>query len=262
MEPELRIHGPQAWITLRRPEQANRLERRDLHVMLEHLSTVQADAQVRVLVLQSQGPHFCSGFNLEEVLDTEGDHSAPAHFARVADALERARPVTVAAVQGGAFGGAVDLALACDFRVGTPEAVATVPAVRLGLQFYRSGLQRAVARLPWAVAQRLYLLGHRLEAAELVQAGYFIDLADGPQALAAEVQRLCDHLLAMGPAALLGIKRALVDIASGRAEDPEVALAIDASAADTERSEELRRRVQAWQSARAGAVRSSPQMRE
>ena len=282
MVPELRIEGPRAWITLRRPQQANRLERQDLDVMLEHLRAVDAARAVRVLVLQSQGPHFCSGFNLDEVLATGPGLSAPAHFAQVADALERARPVTVAAVQGGVFGGAVDLALACDLRLGTPQAVAAVPAVRLGLQFYRTGLQRAVARLPWATAQRLYLLGQRLQAPELLQAGFFLALAgaageaagaaapsapmaptaptaptdpQGPEphpALTAAVDRQAQELLDLGPAALLGIKRALVDIASGRVADPAVAAALDAASAATEQSAELRCRVERWRQERSG----------
>ena len=265
MPPELVIQGPKAWITLRRPEVANRLERQDLEVLLQHLRDVQAQPEVRVLVLQSQGRHFCSGFNLGEVAQAAAQPgaasspeatsstalSAPAHFARVADAIEHARPVTVAVMQGGAFGGAVDLALACDLRVGTPAVRAAVPAVRLGLQFYRTGLERAVRRLPWGVAQRLFLLGQPLTADELERAGFFTVLAGSDDALATEVQRLSEHLLALAPLALTGIKHALVELSAAQALDPARAAAIDAAAALTEQSCDLREGVAAWQEGRA-----------
>lgn len=250
--PRLRIDGAQAWITLQRPEQANRLQREDLDELLHHLAAIEAQPEVRVLVLQAQGPHFCSGFNLEGSMQ-----DTPGHFARVADALERARPVTLAAVQGGVYGGAVDLALACDLRLGVRAAQAAVPAVRLGLQFYRSGLQRAVQRLPWATAQQLYLLGQRLSAPALEQAGFFCELADDPPALEAAVQRRSDELLTLAPLALMGIKRALTDLVAGRADDPLVAAAIDASAARTERSADLAEGVQAWREGRPPRFTSS-----
>ena len=65
----------------------------------------------------------------------------------MANALEDARPVTLALIQGGVYGGGTDLALACDFRFGTPEADMFMPAARLGLHFYPRGLERYVSRL-------------------------------------------------------------------------------------------------------------------
>ena len=63
-------------------------------------------------------------------------------FEALADAVEQARPITIAVLHGGVYGGATDLALACDFRLGAPATEMFVPAARLGLLFYRSGLER------------------------------------------------------------------------------------------------------------------------
>lgn len=245
LRPALNIAGAVARITLRRPASANRLEREDLDELLGHLAVVDHRPEIRVLLLTAQGRHFCSGFNLSDSMA-----SAPSHFARVADALERTRPVSVAVMQGGAFGGAVDLALACDLRIGGPAVQAAVPAVKLGLQFYRSGLQRAVQRLPWITAQRLYLMGHRLSAEELLRAGFLLSVAKDEAALDGDVARLCEDLLLLAPLALTGIKRALVEIGSGRVADPDVAAAVDASAARTESSRDLAEGVRAWREGR------------
>lgn len=132
--PALEIDGPLARVTLRRPHVANRLELIDLQTLQAHLREVEATPSVRVLLLRAEGRHFCSGFNIDAVPGVD----AGALFEALADAWEQARPVTVAALQGGVYGGATDLALACDFRLGVPQCEMFVPAARLGLHFYRA----------------------------------------------------------------------------------------------------------------------------
>ena len=70
------------------------------------------------------------------------------------------------------FGGATDLALACDFRVGVHGMVLRMPAARIGLHYYPSGLRRYVSRLGVSAAKRLFLLAETLPADELLRIGY------------------------------------------------------------------------------------------
>ena len=102
------------------------------------------DPDVLVLRLRGQGRHFCSGFNIGQMDGEGGGAHAGARFEAIAEALERARPVTIAEIHGGVYGGATDLALACDFRLGSTAAEMQVPAARLGLLFYGGGMERLV----------------------------------------------------------------------------------------------------------------------
>lgn len=216
--PALHLEGACATITLRRPAQANRLESLDLEVLLAHFAAVQAEPAVRVLVLRGEGAHFCSGFNLEQVAEGPSDaesEPAPLRFMRVADALEALRPVTVAAIQGGVYGGAADLALACDVRLATRACETFIPAARLGLLFYPSGLERAVARLGLPAAQRLFLLGQRLEATALQACGFLTEVAEDAAALEALTADVVQRLTAAAPIALLGMKDHLRRLARG-----------------------------------------------
>ena len=144
--PTLSINGACATLTLQRPEQANRLEPEDLAVVCEHIDAVNANAEVRVLRLQSTGRHFCSGFDIGSIgngIRSGGSAAAPIPpFDEMVNRLEDARPVTIAVLQGGVYGGATDLVLACDFRLGTSAVDMFMPAARLGLHFYRRGLER------------------------------------------------------------------------------------------------------------------------
>jgi enoyl-CoA hydratase len=241
--PLLHIDGALARITLRRPRLANRLEVADLQTLREQLAEVNAADGVRVLLLAAEGKHFCSGFNIGAVPGVD----AGALFEQLADAWEAARPVTVAAIHGGVYGGATDLALACDFRLGVTGCEMFVPAARLGLHFYRGGMQRYVTRLGLGWAKRVLLAGETLDAQTMRESGFLDRLLPDAAALDAAVEALLVQLQAMAPLALLGMKKHLNAMARG---------ALDAAAlrADLERanaSEDLAEGVAAWSAKRA-----------
>ncbi|RTL47111.1 MAG: enoyl-CoA hydratase/isomerase family protein [Burkholderiales bacterium] len=210
--PVLHIDGGVARITLRRPRQANRLAVEDLATLRSLLDEVNACDAVRVLVLAGEGRHFCAGFDLGAL----GAIDAGARFGELADALEAARPITIARLHGGAYGGAADLALACDFRLGGPAVEMFVPAARIGLHFYAGGLRRFVNRLGLATAKQVLLAGRTFDAAGLLACGYLDQLLPDVPTLDAVLQALIDDLLGMAPLALLPMKQHLNAIAAGR----------------------------------------------
>ena len=126
MSPELLIQGTRASITLRRPEVANKLLPEDLITLRRQLDEVNARPEVLVLTLQGVGKHFCSGYDIGEIANSQNEGSS---FGEMVDAIENCRAVTIAAIQGGVFGGATDMALACDFRVGGANSQMFMPAV-------------------------------------------------------------------------------------------------------------------------------------
>lgn len=217
--PLLDIAGAVARITLRRPRLANRLAAEDLDALRRFLDEIDANAEVRVLVLAGEGRHFCSGFDLGAL----GTIDAGARFGELADALEAARPITIARLHGGVYGGAADLALACDFRLGTPAVEMFVPAARVGLHFYAGGLQRFVHRLGLATAKQVLLAGRTLDAAALLDCDYLDQLLPDADTLDAALDALTAQLLAMAPLALLPMKQHLNAMAAGRLDAQRLA---------------------------------------
>jgi enoyl-CoA hydratase len=217
--PLLEVEAGVARITLRRPRQANRLAVDDLGRLRSLIDEVNGAKAVRVLVLAGEGRHFCSGFDLSAL----GAIDAGARFGELADALEAARPITIARLHGGVYGGAADLALACDFRLGAPACEMFVPAARIGLHFYAGGLQRFVNRLGLATAKQVLLAGRTLDAAALLGCGYLDQLLPDVETLDAVLQALTAELLDMAPLALLPMKQHLNAIAAGRLDEPRLA---------------------------------------
>ena len=245
LSPLLTLSGALATLTLRRPRLANRLELADLQTLRAQLDQVNQTESVRVLLLAAEGRHFCSGFNIGAWLERPGV-DAGALFEQLADAWEAARPVTVARIQGGVYGGATDLALACDFRLGTAACQMFVPAAKLGLHFYRGGMERYVTRLGLSLAKRVLLAGETLDATTMRDCGFLDHLLPDADALDAATAVLTEQLMAMAPLALLGMKKHLNRIVRGTLDvaDLQADLAQSAASAD------LAEGVAAWQAKR------------
>jgi enoyl-CoA hydratase/carnithine racemase len=241
--PDLRIDGPVATVRLRRPRLANRLSVADIETLLGFAERLQADATVRLVLLRGEGAHFCAGFQIDAV----GEVDAPALFERLTDTWEGLRPLTLAVVHGDVWGGAVDWALACDFRLGGASGRLGIPAARLGLHFYGSGLQRLISRLGLSAAKRMLLAGEVWEGAQ--RAPFFDEQAEPLEALVARWQ---ERLLALAPLAQQGMKRHLNTIARG-ALDPQ-ALAHDQALCAA--SADLAEGLAAWQAQRAPRFRA------
>lgn len=242
MLPNLELHNHVATITLQRPQAANKLAPEDLPVLIAHIENINQRDDIRVVVLRSEGKYFCSGYDISEVKNSQTKGSS---FGEMVDAIEQCRAVTVAAVQGGVYGGATDLALACDFRVGSTAAEMFMPAARLGLHFYQGGLERYVTRLGLDTAKRLFLTCERLDAQEMKACGFLTHLVE-PDALPTTVQGLTDTLGAMAPLPLFGMKKHLNLIARGL-HNPD---AIAQEVLRTVHSEDLQEGGAAWREKR------------
>lgn len=238
--PQLRREGAVATLTLSRPQRANRLGVDDIATLRAHLDTIATDATLRLVVLRGEGPQFCAGFQI----DALGSVDATGLFDALGNALEALPQLTLVVVQGGCWGGAVDLALACDFRVGGPAAVVGIPAARLGLHFYANGMRRLVSRIGLGGAKQLLLAGQSWSGESLVTRG-FLDAQDSDVDALAEAW--VSQLLSLAPLAQQGMKRHLHAVADGRMD-------LDALQQDMARcaaSSDLAEGLAAWRERRA-----------
>ena len=252
--PILELAQDRAVIRLNRPRHRNRIERGDLDVLCELLTSVDRNPSLRVLVLTGAGSTFCAGYDLG-ALKTEAAEAAttapgPDLFERMVDQLEELRIPTICALNGSVYGGATDLALACDFRIGVEGMELGMPASRLGVHYYLSGLRRYVTRLGLGPAKRLFLTGVPMSADRLLEIGY-LDEVVPPGGFAARVDALAVTLASRAPLAVQGMKQALNAVARGTADAAEV----DAAVIRCMRSEDLAEGLLAWTQKRAPAFR-------
>jgi enoyl-CoA hydratase/carnithine racemase len=212
--PSLEYADGIARIRLNRPAQRNRLGTSDIAVLRDHIATIAADAAVRVVVFEAVGPVFSAGFDLDALVGGDfGDaEDGPGGIGAVGSALAGLPQPSIARLHGNVYGGAVDLALACDFRVGVETMELLMPAARIGLHYYRSGLARAVRRIGPDATRLLFVLAEPVPAPVLLRLGYLTHLV-GPEALDATIDALAHRLAANAPLAVQGMKAAIEALA-------------------------------------------------
>jgi enoyl-CoA hydratase/carnithine racemase len=217
--PILTLSDAVATITLNRPQHRNRLHDEDLRQLLEHFARIDADRSIRVMVLTGRvlppRPVFCAGYHIGEF---NADREPDVSFEAVAQALERLRPITICALPGSVYGGATDLALACDFRLGVQGMELHMPAGALGLHYYPSGMRRYVSRMGLAAAKKAFLTALPLSAEDLLAVGYLDELWP-PDELATETVALCARICALAPLAIEDMKQSLNEIARGEYDE-------------------------------------------
>jgi enoyl-CoA hydratase len=242
--PLLDISGARATIRLNRPRHHNRLEADDLGVLLQLFDRIEADPALRVLVLTGTGRSFSSGYDLgsvaERAVSANEQQSAGSAFEVVVNRLEDIGVPTICRLNGGVYGGSTDLALACDFRIGVDSAEMFMPAARLGLHYYRSGIQRYVSRLGADNAKMLFLTAQKIAAPEMLRIGYLTAMVP-KEALDAEVDKLANSLAANAPLAMAGMKRAINEFARGKLDE----LAADQRHRESMRGAEIKEGIKA-----------------
>ena len=247
--PVYEVRGPRATIRLNRPQHHNRLEPEDLTALMALFDQVEADPAIRVLVLTGTGRSFSSGYDLGSIAKRQvsgQEQVAVTSFEVVTNRLEDLAVPTICRLNGGVYGGATDLALACDFRIGIDGMHMFMPAARLGLHYYRSGIKRYVSRLGANNAKMLFLTARRIDAAEMLRIGYLTAVAPADR-LDVEVDALADMIAANAPNAMAGMKRTINEFARGALDEA----AADARHRASMHSDEVKEGVAAFAEKRA-----------
>lgn len=159
-------------LTLNRPEKLNTLNDELLIDLYEGIRQLNADEEVRVIILKAAGRAFCAGFDLSPrskpftTVQDWREHAALGN--RTFFAIWDSKKPVIASVQGYSMGGGCDLAMACDFTVASESAVFGEPEIQFGSA-------SSFVMMPWAVdmkmAKRVLMTGDRVSAAEAERIG-------------------------------------------------------------------------------------------
>ncbi len=166
----LRREGALWWVGLDRPQRHNALD----EAMVGELDAVLASArrQPCILVLHSTTPGmFVAGADLVELRERGADAALLAINAGLFDRLEAHRWPTIALIDGPALGGGCELALACDFRLGSANAVLAQPELSLGILAGAGANWRLAQLAGLGTARRMLYAGARLTAEQALAAG-------------------------------------------------------------------------------------------
>jgi enoyl-CoA hydratase/carnithine racemase len=202
------VDGAVARLTLNRPERLNPLGPTTLRELAAAASWLDAQDEVRVVVVGGAGRAFSAGADL--ALFSGPPTASPRDAAdlgrEMADALENMRALSIAAIRGWCVGGGLVLAAACDLRVAAEDARFSIPEVDLGLPLAWGGIPRLVREIGPALTKELVLTCRPFDAAEARAAG-FLNRVVPAATLDAEVEELARALAAKPAHPLRATKR-------------------------------------------------------
>ena len=198
-----------AWVRLDRPSRANAYTDAILRKLEEGMADLASDPEVRVVVVGSAVPgRFCAGADLTEMRSKGAEVALDLPAARAFDAVARCPHPVIAAVDGPAVGGGLELALACDIRVASTRAWFGLPETELGLLPAAGALHRLPALAGDTVAREMILFGKKLDAHQALNAGLVSEVVE-PGHLDEAVLRWCEAVVARDPLALRLAKEVL-----------------------------------------------------
>lgn len=199
-----------ATLTINRPEALNALNAEVLDAVVSAVRSLHGKA--RAVIVTGAGKAFVAGADIAQMQDL-GPAEAEA-FARrgheAGKALEQFPGPVIAAINGYALGGGLELAMACDVLVASEKAVVGQPEVKLGVVPGFGGSQRLPRRTGPGVAKWLLMSGESVKADEALRLG-IVDKVVPPEGLMAECRRIAELCLANGPLAVASVKT-LVDL--------------------------------------------------
>ncbi|MBI4288938.1 MAG: enoyl-CoA hydratase/isomerase family protein [Chloroflexi bacterium] len=203
--------GKVTWVTLNRPEAMNSIDPETLQELSHAFVDFNEDHEAWVLILTGAGDKaFCAGADIRKLVPVLEQEWIPRPWrmpVNITRGLEVRKPV-IAAVNGIAFGGGCELALASDIRIASENASFGLPEVRLGLLAGWGGTTRLARHLPPAKAAELIFTGEPMPAKEAERWGLVNQVVPLPE-LKATAQKWADRILDAAPLAVAAAKEVM-----------------------------------------------------
>jgi enoyl-CoA hydratase/carnithine racemase len=192
-----------AQVTLNRPNKFNAINDEMRAELMAAFADFDADPAVRAVILTGAGKAFSAGGDLQAIM-IPPEASRP----RIVEPLDRFSKPIIAAINGLAYGGGLEIALACDIRIASTVARFALPEVRIGSMPGSGGTQRISPVVGPTLAAHMLLTGEPIDAARALAAGLVSELCE-PELLLDAARAIAATIARNAPLAVIAAKRAM-----------------------------------------------------
>lgn len=230
---DVSIENRIAHMIMKRPEKRNSMIPEFWDELPQIVQDIDGNSKARVIVISSTGPHFSAGLDLNAFVTgpkEAGDDTAETpdgvdaktrakrlhginfyqnirRMQQAFNCLEECRVPVLAAVQGGAIGGAVDFVAACDMRYATKDAFFTIMETNVAMTADAGTFPRLVKLIPEGVVRELAYTGRPMPADEAMSVGLVNRFYDDQKTMLEEVMKIAGEIAGKAPLAVYGCKR-------------------------------------------------------
>jgi enoyl-CoA hydratase/carnithine racemase len=217
-EPALRVTR----LTISNPGKRGALD----HAILDALARTLPQLEARCLIITGEGRTFSAGYDIGDLPDgvfaDEAEKLVAHPFAAAIDAVNAYPYPTLAALNGHAIGGGLELALSCDLRIAAEPTKLGMPPAKLGLVYSHTGIRRFIEAIGAPRTRELFLVGGRVAAPTALTWGLVNSVVDA-QALPEAAVQLAAEIAGNAPLAQKGNKRVIAAVLEAQGNlDPEI----------------------------------------
>ncbi len=208
--------GAVQWIIFNRPQAKNALTWAMYDGLVAECEKVNTDRSIRAVVITGAGQTFAAGTDIgqfREFRTVQDAFDYEAHGNQVMNAVESVRVPVIAAIAGPCTGGGAGIAACCDLRISSPSARYGFPIARtLGNCLSHQNYARLVALLGLSKTKEMLMTARLLDAPELLEAGFVMEVVENEDALPLRAQALAETITRYAPLTLEASKRALLRV--------------------------------------------------
>ena len=203
-------------LILNSPKRRNALKSEAM-LLIRDLLHREAESDIYALIISGEGDVFCSGADFSEIISIIGKNRKDQELqsndmSKLCDSIQNFPHPTVCALNGSAYGGGVEIACACDFRISVSNIEIIIPPAKIGIHYHPSGIKRFLNIFGQAVTKKLLLTATKISEKELKDVGFFDQIiGDGEDVIekALSFIKQCEEL---SSEAVSGMKLSINDI--------------------------------------------------
>ena len=218
-------------LLLNSPKTKNALKSEDM-LLIRNILRREAKSDIYALIIAGEGNVFCSGADFSELISIIGknrkDHDLQSNdMSKLCDSIQNFPLPTVCALNGSAYGGGVEIACACDFRISVPNVEVMVPPAKIGIHYHPVGIKRFLNILGTSITKRLLLTATKISATELRDVGFFDQIINDGENVIEKAHSFIQQCKELSSEAVEGMKLSINDIVMDTIDKKTINLRIE-----------------------------------
>ena len=198
------------------PKTKNALKLEDMSSITDILHR-ESQSDIYALIISGEGDIFCSGADLSELVSIIGKNRKDQDWqsndmSKLCDSVQNFPHPTVCALNGSAYGGGVEIACACDFRISVSNIEILVPPAKIGIHYHPVGIRRFLNAFGPSVTKKLLLTATKISEKELKDVGFFDQIINDGENIVEKALNYIKCCKDLSPEALSGMKLSINDI--------------------------------------------------
>ena len=218
-------------LLLNSPKTKNALKSEDM-LLIRNILRREAQSDIYALIISGEGNVFCSGADFTELISIIGKNRKDQELqsndmSKLCDSIQNFPLPTVCALNGSAYGGGVEIACACDFRISVPNIEVMVPPAKIGIHYHPVGIKRFLNILGTSITKRLLLTATKISATELRDIGFFDQIINDGENVIEKAHRFIEQCKDLSSEAVEGMKLSINDIVMDTIDKETINLRIE-----------------------------------